>query len=54
MRRFVKSVSMRYTYKYVTEVTLGGKRSYPAVNLRPGESLRGGMEFVVPSRDVLN
>lgn len=53
-RRFVESVSIRYMYKYVTKVTLGRKRSYPAVNLRPGENLRGGLEVVAPFRDVLN
>lgn len=53
-RRFVESVSMRYMYKYVTEVRLGRKKSYPAVNLRPGESLKGGLESVAPFRDVLN
>ena len=53
-RRFVEGVSMRYMYKYVTKVTLGRKRSYPAVNLRPGENPRGGLEVVAPFRDVLN
>lgn len=50
----MKSVSMRYVYKDVTEVRLGRERSYPAVNLRPGQLLRGDLEFVGPLRDVLN
>lgn len=50
----MKSVSMRYMRKDVTEVRLGRERSYPAVNLRPGQLLRGDLEFVGPLRDVLN